>query len=205
MFCIFNSGDLEEELDESETKNMTCYERTQNMQWVGIVGLSTSRKVVMVASLLSIFQIPSIGTLSSSDELSDKTRYFLAIVKLIVGVMTIFHLYWNRHCRFVLTPIAVFVIYDTSIRNDNSQIHLLLWLSVNSIVALVKQEFCDKLILTNNKKKQERRGLLTHLCVIAIPHFSLLFYGLPQSAFLLVWGSNEHTVLFSHYGICWVC
>ena len=92
LFCIFNSDDLEVGLNESETKTMTCYERTQNMQWVGIVGLSTSRKAVMVASLLSIFQIPSIGTLSSSDELSDKTRYFLTIVKLIVGVMAIFHL-----------------------------------------------------------------------------------------------------------------
>ncbi len=54
--------------------NSSCYERSRHLQWAGVVGLSTSRKAVMVASLLSIFHIPSIGTLSSSDELSDKTR-----------------------------------------------------------------------------------------------------------------------------------
>ena len=58
----------------SDVQNKTCYDVAQDLQWVGIVGVATSRKAVMVASLMGIFHIPSIGTLSSSDELSDKTR-----------------------------------------------------------------------------------------------------------------------------------
>ena len=133
MICnFFDSDDLKQGLNVSEAKDMTCYERTQDMQWVGIVGLSTSRKAVMVASLLSIFQIPSIGTLSSSDELSDKTRYFLTIMKLIAGVMTIFHLN-EKETVVLFQPQLHLSQRNTSINIhswesiNNSQIRRILW------------------------------------------------------------------------------
>ena len=48
----------------------------------GVVGPATSREAVLVASLLSAFQIPLIATTATSDELSDKSRfeYFLRLV-----------------------------------------------------------------------------------------------------------------------------
>ena len=49
---------------------------------VGVVGPGSSRSALLVSSLLSLLQIPSIGTFTTSDELSDKTRfeYFLRMV-----------------------------------------------------------------------------------------------------------------------------
>ena len=49
---------------------------------VAVVGPTTSRKAVMVAGLMSLFQIPTLGTYATSVELSDKTRfqYFMRMV-----------------------------------------------------------------------------------------------------------------------------
>ncbi len=59
-----------------------CSESFQQFHVAGVMGLSNSRKAVMVSSLLSIFHIPVVGTLASSDELSDKSRYeyFLRVI-----------------------------------------------------------------------------------------------------------------------------
>ena len=47
-----------------------------------VVGLSSSRKAVMSANLLSIFKIPNLSLYATSDELSDKTRfeYFMRLL-----------------------------------------------------------------------------------------------------------------------------
>ena len=47
-----------------------------------VVGLSSSRKAVMSATLLSIFKIPNLSLYATSDELSDKTRfeYFMRLL-----------------------------------------------------------------------------------------------------------------------------
>ena len=49
---------------------------------VGIIGPRTSRESVMVSSLLSLFHIPVLAPYSTSDELSDKSRYeyFMSLV-----------------------------------------------------------------------------------------------------------------------------
>ncbi len=51
-------------------------------QVVGVVGYFNSRQGIMASSLLSLFKIPVIGAVASSDDLSDKTRfgYFLRLV-----------------------------------------------------------------------------------------------------------------------------
>lgn len=49
---------------------------------VGVVGPLSTREATAVSSLMSVFQIPIIGTYPTGDELSDKTRYeyFLRVV-----------------------------------------------------------------------------------------------------------------------------
>ena len=42
---------------------------------VGVVGPDYSRSAVMISGLLSLFDIPVLGTFTTSDELSDKARY----------------------------------------------------------------------------------------------------------------------------------
>ncbi len=63
-------------------KASNCSESFQQFHVAGVMGLSNSRKAVMVSSLLSIFHIPVVGTVASSDELSDKSRYeyFLRVI-----------------------------------------------------------------------------------------------------------------------------
>ena len=48
----------------------------------GIIGPGTSRQAVMIAPLMSAAQIPTLGTYTTSDELSDRTRfeYFMRLV-----------------------------------------------------------------------------------------------------------------------------
>ena len=47
-----------------------------------VIGMGPSRQAVMTANILSIFKIPNLGILATSDELSDKTRfeYFLRLL-----------------------------------------------------------------------------------------------------------------------------
>ena len=52
-----------------------CREGRRRFRITGVVGPGTSREGVMVGGLFSIFQIPTIMTSASSDELSDKTRF----------------------------------------------------------------------------------------------------------------------------------
>ena len=49
---------------------------------VALLGPTTSRKAVMVAALMSLFKIPTLGIFATSVELSDKSRfeYFLRLV-----------------------------------------------------------------------------------------------------------------------------
>ncbi len=53
---------------------------------VGVVGPSSSREAVMSASILSLFEVPSVGTYATSDELSDSSRfqYFLRYVWMTI-------------------------------------------------------------------------------------------------------------------------
>ncbi len=60
----------------------TCGEKFSSFDVVGIVGPRASRMSVMVSSVLGIFHIPVLATFSTSDELSDKSRfpYFIRLV-----------------------------------------------------------------------------------------------------------------------------
>lgn len=59
-----------------------CGEEVIHFEVSGVVGPTTSREAVMVASLLSLFEIPILSTYASSDELTDETRfeYFMRLV-----------------------------------------------------------------------------------------------------------------------------
>ena len=57
------------------TQPVTNCTEVSPVEIVGIIGPRTSRESVMVSSLLSLFQIPVLAPYSTSDELSDKSRY----------------------------------------------------------------------------------------------------------------------------------
>ncbi len=65
----------------SEPRSYECRD-DPTVEVVGVLGPSFSRSSVMVASLLSLFEIPVLSTFSTSDELSDKSRfrYFMRLV-----------------------------------------------------------------------------------------------------------------------------
>ncbi len=62
--------------------NMSCGETISNTLISGVIGPVTSRQSIMVSSLLSIYGIPTLATMASSDDLSDKSRfeYFMRLV-----------------------------------------------------------------------------------------------------------------------------
>lgn len=63
-------------------QTIKCGEEITHFDIIGVVGPDTSREAVMVAGLLSLFEIPVLSTYASSDELTDKTRfeYFMRLV-----------------------------------------------------------------------------------------------------------------------------
>ncbi len=62
--------------------SMSCTSQFSYMNVAGVVGFINSRQAVMVSSLLSLFQVPIVGSTASSDDLSDKLRfeYFQRVV-----------------------------------------------------------------------------------------------------------------------------
>ena len=72
--CVDNqTSTVDKHLDESSPVHRNV---------VGVIGHVTSRQAVMVAPFLSVFEVPFIGTMATSDELSDKSRfeYFLRLL-----------------------------------------------------------------------------------------------------------------------------
>ena len=57
--------------------NMSCDEKIRNTKISGVIGPITSRQSIMVSSLLSIYEIPTLSTMATSDELSDKSRFVI--------------------------------------------------------------------------------------------------------------------------------
>ncbi len=62
--------------------SVNCHEALSNMSISGVIGPISSRQGIMAASLLSVYQIPTLSTSATSDDLSDKSRfgYFLRLV-----------------------------------------------------------------------------------------------------------------------------
>ena len=58
----------------SSQSAVECQEGTRQFDIVGVTGVSSSRKAVMVSTLMGVFHLPVVGTLATSDELSDKSR-----------------------------------------------------------------------------------------------------------------------------------
>ena len=69
-----NSGLNSSEVD-SEGTGFECSDELQYFNVFGIVGPHSSAQSVLVASLMSLFEIPVLGTHATSDELSDKSRF----------------------------------------------------------------------------------------------------------------------------------
>lgn len=87
--------------------NGQCIPEPQRYNVIGVVGPSTSREAVLLSSLMSIFKIPVVADFSTSDELSDKSRfeYYLRLVppdRFQAKAMIDLLLYFNWSYAFLL-------------------------------------------------------------------------------------------------------
>ena len=85
LACLARATYLIPDPDDTNTPlyaNDTCRPIPQKYRVAGVIGPATSREAVLLSSLMSIFQIPVVATFSTSDELSDKSRfeYYLRLV-----------------------------------------------------------------------------------------------------------------------------
>ena len=71
-----------EYVDDTPRSDGQCVAEPQLFDVVGVVGPASSREAVLLSSLMSIFHIPVVADFSTSDELSDKSRfeYYLRLV-----------------------------------------------------------------------------------------------------------------------------
>ena len=163
----------------------------------GVVGPSTSREAIHVATAMGLMNVPVMGTLSSSDELSDTSRFgfFLRLVPsdkfrvdAIVDLLTFFNSTYAS------------MLYSEGSYGEN--IMKALWAKSATkelcvgVTAMIPSVVTEHEVLQRLMKVRDERGATTILLFLEEAHKNMVFKAIAQTSDLWV----QHLWIFDGSG-----